>query len=127
MGYILLVEDNLNTAEMMIRLMTSVGHEVRHEGTGLDGMRAARERRPDIVLMDFNLPDIDGTNIVLVLKKQLGGVKAPPVIAVTARSGDREESYAKRMGCDACVSKPIDPEAFLELINHFLKKTKQQV
>jgi two-component system, cell cycle response regulator DivK len=121
MSHILLVEDNQNNADIVIRLLESEGYTVKHYLNGLEGMRAARTERPQMILMDFNLPDIDGRNVVLVLKKQLGGASAPPIIAVTAKSGDMEERYARRMGCDAFVSKPIDPEAFLKLVNHYLK------
>lgn len=121
MSYILLVEDNQNNADMVIRLLESANYTVRHYVKGFDGMKAARKERPMMILMDFNLPDIDGTNAVLVLKQQLGGKNAPPIIAVTARASAQDERYAMRMGCDAFVAKPIDPIAFLALVNEFLQ------
>lgn len=122
MSYILLIEDNQNNADMIIRLLESANYTVRHFVKGFDGMKAARQDRPQMILVDFNLPDVDGANVVLVLKQQLGKTKAPPFIAVTARASVLDEKYAMRMGCDAFVTKPIDPQAFLELVNEFMKK-----
>jgi DNA-binding response OmpR family regulator len=124
MSYILLIEDNQNNADMIIRLLESANYTVKHFMRGFDGMKAARQERPHLILVDFNLPDVDGTNIVLVLKQQLGRDKAPPFIAVTARASALDEQYAMRMGCDAFVTKPIDPEAFLALINEYMGKIK---
>lgn len=119
MSYVLLIEDNQNNADMMIRLLETVGYTVRHYIQGFDAMKAARKEHPSIILVDFNLPDIDGTDVVLLLKQQLGGAKAPPIIAVTARASSSDEKYALRMGCDAFVTKPINPQAFLDLVNSF--------
>ncbi len=116
MSYILLIEDNQNNADMMIRLLESANFEVRHHLRGFDGMKAARKERPSIILVDFNLPDIDGTDVILLLKQQLGGSSAPPIIAVTARASTLDENYAMRMGCDAFVTKPIDPQKFVALV-----------
>ena len=129
MSYILLVEDNQANAEMVIRIFTSAGYEVRHCVRGLEGARMARQERPSIILMDFNLPDVDGRTMALVLKKQLGGRNAPPIVAVTARSGDSEIMVAKSLGCDAFVSKPFVPEDLLNLVVGLLQKqtSKQEI
>jgi two-component system, cell cycle response regulator DivK len=116
MSYILLVEDNQENADMVIRLLKAANYKVRHTMRGLDGARMARQDRPDLILMDFNLPDIDGRTLVLQLKKQLGGPSAPPIVALTARTGDHEMRMAQSFGCTAFVSKPFVPEQFVELI-----------
>ncbi len=120
MSYVLLVEDNQTNADMVIRLLQSINVEVKHTLRGLDGARLARERRPDLILMDFNLPDIDGRTLVLQIKKQLGGPAAPPIVAVTARTGEHEQKIAKQFGCTAFVSKPFVPDQFLALIKSLL-------
>ncbi len=116
MSYVLLVEDNQMNADMVIRLLQSAHIEVRHTVRGLDGARMARQDRPALILMDFNLPDIDGRTMVLQLKKQLGGVSAPPIVALTARTGEAEMRIAQKFGCTAFVSKPFVPEELLALI-----------
>ncbi len=126
MSYVLLVEDNQTNADMVIRLLESINLTVRHTIHGLDGARMARQERPDLILMDFNLPDIDGRTLVLQLKKQLGGAAAPPIVAITARSGEREERIAQQFGCTAFVSKPFVPEDFLELIRSLVPTGDRQ-
>jgi CheY-like chemotaxis protein len=116
MSYILLVEDNQENADMVIRLLRAANYKVRHTLRGLDGARMARQEIPAIILMDFNLPDIDGRTLVLQLKKQLGGPSAPPIVALTARTGDLEMRMAQNFGCTAFVSKPFVPAQFLELV-----------
>ncbi len=120
MRHILLVEDNQDNADLVIRILQPAGFEVQHITRGLEAAQAARMRRPDLILLDFNLPDIDGRNLILTLKRQLGGVNAPPIIAVTARTGQIEEKVAERFGCDAFVRKPFDPGEFLALVVHLI-------
>lgn len=122
MSYILLVEDNPDNAKMMRRLLESEGWEVRHADHAMEGVRIAREERPRLILMDFNLPDIDGRSITLVIRRQLGGDQAPPVIAVTARTSEMDRQLAKRFGCSAFIAKPFEPSVFLETINQVLQK-----
>ncbi len=116
MSYMLLVEDNQTNADMVIRLLQSINLEVKHTLRGLEGARMARQERPDLILMDFNLPDIDGRTLVLQLKKHLGGPAAPPIVAITARTGEHEQRIARQFGCTAFVSKPFVPEDFLALV-----------
>lgn len=117
MAYVLLIEDNLQSAEMTTHILVSAGHEVKHCVRGFEGAKEARLKRPDVILMDFNLPDVDGRNLILGLKKQLGGDKAPPFVALTARSNPTEVALAQRFGYAAFISKPFAPERLLEVIN----------
>jgi CheY-like chemotaxis protein len=126
MSYILLVEDNQMNADMVIRLLESINMKVRHVQRGLEGARMARQERPDLILMDFNLPDIDGRTLVLQLKKQLGGRAAPPIVAITARTGESEERIAQKFGCAAFVSKPFVPDEFIQLIKSLVKASDSQ-
>jgi DNA-binding response OmpR family regulator len=125
MSYILLVEDNQQSADLVIHLLTAAGYEVKHYVRGLDGAKQARKERPDLILMDFNLPDIDGRNLVLALKKQLGNNSAPPIVAVTARTGDQEMYIARHFGCDAFISKPFAPEHLLGVVKQCLSSVRR--
>lgn len=69
MSHILLVEDNQGQADMIIHVLSASGYEVKHALRGLDGAKMARTDRPDLILMDFNLPDIDGRTLAMLLKK----------------------------------------------------------
>jgi two-component system cell cycle response regulator DivK len=92
MTTVLLVEDNQDNADLIIRILEPVGFTVHHILRGLEAAQAARAHRPDVILLDFNLPDIDGRNLILTLKRQFGREKAPPIVAVTARTGHMEEA-----------------------------------
>ncbi len=116
MSYILLIEDNQSNADMVIRLLESLNLKVKHSLRGLEGATMARSECPALILMDFNLPDIDGRVLVLQLKKRLGGDSAPPIVALTARTGEKEMKLAELFGCTAFVSKPFPPEELISLV-----------
>jgi two-component system cell cycle response regulator DivK len=120
MGYILLVEDNKDNADMIIHILTSAHYEVRHFSKGLPAAQEARRHRPDLILMDFNLPDVDGRTLSLVMIQQLGGSSAPPIIACTARVGTLETKLAEQFGCAAFLRKPFSPEDLLALVQRFV-------
>ncbi len=120
MGYILLVEDSKDNADMIIHILTSAHYEVRHFSRGLPAAQEARRDKPELILMDFNLPDVDGRTLSKVLMRQLGGVKSPPIIACTARVGTIETKLAEQFGCAAFLRKPFSPEDLLALVQRFI-------
>jgi DNA-binding response OmpR family regulator len=120
MSYILLIEDNQANADMANRALTAAGFEVQHHLRGLDGARTARVKRPSLILLDFDLPDIDGKALILTLKRQLGGIHSPPIVAFTAQIGRAEKQLAARFGCKAFVGKPFDPQQLVELVNELV-------
>jgi DNA-binding response OmpR family regulator len=121
MAHILLIEDNQNNADYIIRILQGAGHEIKHYVRGLEGARAARRSRPDLVLLDFNLPDVDGSVLNLTLKKSLGGPDAPPVVAVTARNSTMDRKLAQSLGFDAFVGKPFEPHELLKVVESLLQ------
>ncbi len=125
MAYILLIEDNQISADMTLRILTTAGFEVKHALRGLDGARLARLERPALILMDFDLPDINGRTLTLVMRHQLGNQQAPPIVALTARTSSEERWLAGQFGCAAFVGKPYDPTELLEVIKHLLKTTDE--
>ena len=124
MANILLIEDNPNNAEYIIRILEGAGHSVEHHLKGLAGSRAARQQRPDLLLVDFNLPDIDGSVLILTLKRTLGNDDAPPIVAVTARTTQTDRRVAQRYGADAFIGKPFEPQELLEVVKTLLEKTQ---
>lgn len=122
MSYILLIEDNQNNADMMIRILQTAGFEVKHFLKGLDGAKQARKETPALILMDFNLLDIDGRILALTLRKQLREDTMLPIIACTARAGKSEERLAEHFGCTAFLSKPFTSDELLEMVNRFIVK-----
>ena len=125
MSYILLVEDNKDNADMIVHILTSANYQVRHFIKGLEAAQEARRDKPALILMDFNLPDIDGRTLTLLLKKQLGGADAPPIIACTARVGIVEVRLAESFGCAGFLRKPFSPEDLLALVEGFLRENSK--
>jgi len=122
MSYILLVEDNKDNADMIIHILTSAHYEVRHFQRGLQAAQEARRQKPELILMDFNLPDVDGRTLSMVLTRQLGGPQSPPIIACTARVGTSEAKLAAQFGCSAFLRKPFSPEDLLALVQRFVPR-----
>jgi two-component system cell cycle response regulator DivK len=119
---ILYIEDNPDNRLLVRRVLQADGYTVLEANDGQSGMTVAAETQPDLILMDINLPEIDGYEVTARLK-QLPGISHVPIIAVTANvmKGDREKTLAA--GCDGYIQKPIDIDLLPEQIERFLKRT----
>lgn len=119
MARILVIEDNPANLELMMYLLRAFGHQPQEALTGEQGLALAQARKPDVILCDLQLPDIDGIQIARAIRAN-PDLSATPLVAVTAyaMSGDRERALAQ--GFDGYISKPIVPEAFVEQIAPFL-------
>lgn len=111
MATILLVEDTPANLALASKLLSAAGHQVLVAATGTEGVVSAQERRPDLVLMDLGLPDMDGWQALEQIRAVHADLK---VIAFTAHAmvGDRER--ALRSGFDGYLSKPIDVATFVD-------------
>jgi two-component system cell cycle response regulator DivK len=118
---ILYIEDNPDNRLLIRRVLQAEGYEVVEAIDGQTGMQRDAEVRPDLILMDINLPEIDGYEVTARLK-QRPGLSRIPIIAVTANvmKGDREKTLAA--GCDGYIQKPIDIDLLPGQIERFLKK-----
>jgi two-component system, cell cycle response regulator DivK len=116
---ILIVEDNEMNRDVLSRRLRRQGYEVLIAPAGLDGLRLAFEARPDLILMDLGMPDIDGWECTKRLKAD-AVTSAIPIIALTAHAmlGDRQK--ALDAGCDDFDTKPIDFSGLLERMNRLL-------
>lgn len=121
MSTILIVEDNPTTAEIMVRILQTEGYDVQHCERGMDGARVARTTKPDIILMDFDLPDINGRNLILVLSKQL---PESVIIAVTAHASQMDERIARRFGCHDFLAKPFEPQQLADIVKKHIVTTR---
>jgi len=113
---VLHIEDDPRNRLLVRKLLVAEGHEVIDATDGLEGVRAALTQRPDLVLVDLNIPGLDGYEVTLRLRGEasLGSV---PIVAITAE-GDRDTSFA--VGCDGFIEKPIDGRSFGALVRQFL-------
>ncbi|HEY8380181.1 MAG TPA: response regulator [Nannocystis sp.] len=116
---VLIVEDNELSRDMLSRRLRRKGYEVLVAVDGHEGITMVQEQRPDIVLMDLSLPDMDGWEATRQLKRDKSTADIP-IIALTAHamSGDREK--ALDAGCDDYDTKPIDLRRLLSKINRFV-------
>lgn len=117
---ILYIEDNSENRLLVKRVLEAEGYKVIEADSGMDGLTKAEKMRLDLVLMDINLPEMDGYELTRRLKrmKHLQGV---PVVAMTANvmKGDREKTLAA--GCDGYIQKPIDVDQLPIQIGRFLQ------
>jgi CheY-like chemotaxis protein len=111
--------------ELMIYLLRAYGYEVLSATDGEAGLATAAKERPDMIICDVHLPQLDGYGVVRVLKRQ-PELRAIPTVAVTALAmvGDREKLL--EAGFDGYISKPIDPETFIAGIAKLLPSDQRQ-
>jgi two-component system cell cycle response regulator DivK len=116
---ILVVEDEEDNRRIVRDLLTSVGYEIIEAVTGEEGVKAAETQLPDLILMDIQLPGLDGYGATR-RNKANPALRHIPIIVVTsyALSGDDVKAFAA--GCDAYVSKPFSPRALLAKIREYL-------
>lgn len=116
---ILYVEDNPRNMRLVRKLLQHAGYAVLEAEDGETGIKIAKEELPDLILMDVNLPDIDGLTATGRLKK-ISETEAIPVIALTANAmlGDRERCLAA--GCSDYIPKPISKNVLLETVEKTL-------
>ncbi len=117
---VLVVEDNDVNMRLFHDLLEMHGYNVLQAKDGMEGWRMAREQRPDLILMDIQLPGVDGLEVTKWLKDD-ETLKSIPVIAITAFSMTGDEEKIREAGCDAYISKPISLPDFLETVERFAK------
>ncbi len=115
---ILLVEDNEQNRYLATFLLEQKGYDVVHAADGLRGLDMAASEQPDLILLDIQLPGLDGHAVARALKSD-GTLSAIPVVAVTsyAMQGDRELVFAA--GAEGYIEKPINPETFVTEVEQF--------
>lgn len=117
---VLIIEDNANNLELMTYLLGAFGHQTICATDGRTGIASAKSAKPDLILCDVQLPDIDGYEIAEQLKADVE-LKHVPLLAVTALAMAGDEDKAIQCGFDGYISKPIDAEQFVPQIEHYLK------
>ena len=116
---VLLIEDDPAVAAGIADALTGAAHEVRHESTGADGIRAARDDAPDLVVLDLGLPDLDGTDVCRAIRTQ----STVPIIVVSARSEEIDRVLALEMGADDFLVKPFGVRELIARIRAVTRRT----
>jgi len=122
-GRILVVEDNMDNYQLVRFVLERAGYETFLAVNGRDGIDAARYQKPDLILMDLGMPEMDGWEATERIKAD-SETKSIPLIAITAHTLPRDRFRAVQAGCDGFVTKPIHVESFLELISNTFEKYK---
>ncbi|MEO8392701.1 MAG: response regulator [Chloroflexota bacterium] len=116
---ILYIEDNPQNMRLVRKMLTGAGYKVIEAFDGYSGLQAVTDEKPGLVLVDLNLPDIEGLEVIARIKAD-PNLASIPVVALTANAmhGDRERCLAA--GCDGYIPKPITKNELLTTVAHFL-------
>jgi len=112
---ILVVDDNVDAAESLSRLLRMQAHEVRVEYDGLAAVAAARDMNPDVVLLDIGLPKMDGLEVAKILRARADG-RRPLLVAMTGFGQAKDRARTAAAGFDHHLTKPIDPNLLQSLM-----------
>ena len=118
---VLVIEDNEQNLYLITFMLERAGHEVIQARDGLDGIALAERESPALILLDIQLPQMDGYAVAGELRRN-PATAAVPIIAVTsyAMVGDRERALGA--GCSGYIEKPINPDTFLDEVEGFLPR-----
>lgn len=121
---VLMIEDNPNNAMLVKRILAAQADEISiaHAWTGESGLQMAIELRPDLILLDLGLPDIDGQTIAAFIRR-IPELEHVAMIAVTAWPQETAVDMVRAYGCDDYIGKPIDTRKFVEKVRAYLYPT----
>ncbi len=117
---VLIVEDNDLNMKLFRDLLQAHGFRTEHTRNGLEVMDLARQHKPDLIIMDIQLPEVSGLEVTRWLKED-ADLKSIPVIAVTAFAMKGDEEKIRNGGCEDYMSKPIAVGPFIAMIKRFLE------
>jgi two-component system, cell cycle response regulator DivK len=120
MSLILIIEDNEKNMKLVRDVLQVKGYETLEAGTAEDGIRLALERNPDLVLMDIQLPGMNGIDALAVLRGNPATVRIP-VVAVTASVMQQDRKQITEAGFDGYIGKPINLREFLETVRSMVE------
>ena len=116
---VLVVEDNDLNMKLFHDLLEAHGYNILQTKDGMEALKIARQHRPDLIVMDIQLPEVSGLEVTKWIKED-DNLKQIPVIAVTAFAMKGDEEKIREGGCEAYIAKPISVTKFLETVEHFL-------
>jgi len=117
---VLIVEDNELNMKLFHDLLDAHGYKTLQTRDGMEALEIARNNRPDLILMDIQLPEVSGLEVTKWLKED-DELASIPVIAVTAFAMKGDEEKIREGGCEAYIAKPISVGQFLETVRRFLE------
>jgi CheY-like chemotaxis protein len=124
MKTILQIEDNQANKILVERVLSKHNYTLLHAPDGETGVQLAIDAKPDLILIDMGLPDVDGQTVITLLR-QIPDLQHVPLVAITAWPEDKAFEMAKRYGCDGCIVKPINVKEFAGQVKSFLDQPKK--
>lgn len=121
---ILVVEDQEDNRRILRDLLTSAGYQLLEANDGAQGIAVAEAHRPDLILMDVQMPILDGYEATRRIKAN-PELSAIPIIIVTSYALSGDEDKARAAGCDAYMAKPYSPRQLLAKVNEYLRLSHQ--
>ncbi|MDQ7024397.1 MAG: response regulator [Anaerolineae bacterium] len=119
MSLIVVIEDHVQNARMVEKLLTRAGHKVLVANDGETGLTMIFENQPDIALVDLGLPDIDGQTVVALVRQQ-PNLHDMPLVVFTAWPIETAYEMIEKYGCNGIISKPIDPALFAKQVESYI-------
>jgi len=119
---VLVVEDNMDTYELVRFILEKNGYETFLAMNGRDGVNAAIKQKPDLIIMDMAMPEMDGWAATAMIKKKGAPTAHIPLIALTAHALPGDRQRAMDSGCDEYVTKPMDLSELVEIVNQWVGK-----
>jgi two-component system cell cycle response regulator DivK len=118
---VLNIEDNIDNRTLIRRILMAEGYEVAEAGNAGEALDALKSLHPDLILMDINMPEVDGYTLTSRIRA-MSGFENVPIVALTANvmRGDRERSL--EAGCDGYIQKPIDTDLLPQQVERYLRK-----
>ena len=116
---VLVVEDNELNMKLFHDLLEGIGYNIVETRNGLEAIDLARKHKPDLILMDIQLPEVSGLEVTKWIKED-DELRSIPVIAVTAFAMKGDEERIRQGGCEAYMSKPISVGKFIETVRSYL-------
>ncbi|HEX5958257.1 MAG TPA: response regulator [Hyphomicrobiaceae bacterium] len=116
---VLIVEDNELNMKLFHDLLDAHGYATLQTRHGMEALRLAREHRPNLIIMDIQLPEVSGLEVTKWLKDD-DELRSIPVVAVTAFAMKGDEERIRSGGCEAYIAKPISIGSFIETVRHFI-------
>jgi len=124
-GHILVVEDNIDNYELVRTILGLADYDTFLAVNGRDGVDAARKQQPDLILMDMNLPEMDGWDATERIRNDPETAHIP-MVALTVHTLPRERKRALDAGVDAYLPKPFDATYFLQVVESTLRNSKRK-
>lgn len=120
-GTVMYVEDNLENRILVRRVLMAEGYDVLEAGSAQEALQILKEQVPDIILVDINMPEVDGYTLTRTIRS-MPGLANVPIVALTANvlRGDREKSL--EAGCDGYIQKPVDIDVLPLQVERYIRK-----